>query len=168
MEIIDKLGLEPLNLLFQFVNFLIFLYILHRLLYRPVRRMLDERRKRIADSLREADDLRVQVEQERAAFQGELSNARAQAQQIREEAGRSAEAMRARELDQAREEAERLRAEARADIDRLRDQVAEDLRARTAGLVMTATSRVLDRSIDDPEHRRLVEEALAEIREENL
>jgi F-type H+-transporting ATPase subunit b len=162
----DALGLEFPNVLFQAASFLVFLYVLRRLLYGPIQRMLDERRKRIAESLREAEDLRGQVEQERAAFQAELSEARGEAQRIREEAGRAAETMRARELDQARQEAERLRAEARGDIDRARTQAAGELRARTAGLVMSATARVLNRSIDDPEHRRLVEEALAEIREE--
>ena len=89
--------------------------------------------------------------------------ARAEAQRIREEAARSAEAMRARELEQARAEAERLRSDAAAEIERSRAQVAEEIRGHTAELVLSATSRVLDRAIDGSEHRRIVEEAIAEV-----
>ena len=53
----DALGLEFPNVLFQAASFLVFLYVLRRLLYGPIQRMLDERRKRIAESLREAEDL---------------------------------------------------------------------------------------------------------------
>lgn len=157
------LGISFPNILFQVANFLIFLWVLHRLLFKPLVAMLERRRQRIAESLDEAESLRKQVEAERAEFQAELTNARSEAQRIREEAGRAAETMRARELEQARAEADRMRTEAAAEVDRNRARVAAELRAETADLVLGATSRVLDRSIDDPEHRRLVQEAITEV-----
>ena len=157
------LGISFPNILFQVANFLLFLWILHRLLFKPLVAMLERRRQRIAESLDEADNLRKQVEAERAEFQAELAGARAQAQQIREEANRAAESLRARELEQARAEADRMRAEAAAEVDANRVRVAAELRTQTADLVLGATARVLNRSIDDPEHRRLVQEAIAEV-----
>jgi F-type H+-transporting ATPase subunit b len=159
----EALGISFPNILFQLVNFLIFLWVLYRLLFKPVVAMLERRRQRISESLAEADRLRQEVEKERAEFRAELEGARAEAQRIREEAARSAEAIRERELEQARTEAERLRSDAAAEIDRSRAQVAEELRSRTAELVLSATSRVLDRTIDGSEHRRIVEEAIAEV-----
>jgi F-type H+-transporting ATPase subunit b len=157
------LGISFPNILFQVANFLLFLWILHRLLFKPLVAMLERRRQRIAESLDEADNLRKQVEADRAEFQAELAGARAQAQQIREEASRAAESLRARELEQARAEADRMRAEAAAEVDANRVRVAAELRTQTADLVLGATARVLNRSIDDPEHRRLVQEAIAEV-----
>ncbi len=160
------LGISFPNILFQLVNFLVFLWILRRLLYAPVTRMLRERRERIADSLREAESLREQVERDRTEFESELQRARAEAQRIRDEASSTAEVIRERELERARGEVERMRTDAQADVERARQQAAAELRAQTADLVMQATSRVLDRSIDDPEHRRLVQEALADLQSE--
>lgn len=157
------LGLSFPNILFQVVNFLLFLWVLHRLLFKPLVAMLERRRQRIAESLDEAANLRKQVETERAEFQAELANARAEAQRIREDASRAAETLRARELEQARAEAERMRTEAAAEVDRNRARVAAELRSQTADLVVGATARVLGRSIDDPEHRRLVQEAITEV-----
>ncbi len=157
------LGISFPNILFQVANFLIFLWVLHRLLFKPLVAMLERRRQRIAESLDEAENLRQQVETERAEFQAELATARAEAQRIREDASRAAETLRARELEQARIEAERLRSEAAAEVDRNRARVAAELRSQTADLVVGATARVLGRSIDDPEHRRLVQEAISEV-----
>ena len=102
------LGISFPNILFQVANFLLFLWVLHRLLFKPLVAMLERRRQRIAASLDEAENLRKQVESERAEFQAELANARAEAQRIREEASRAAETLRVRELEQARVEAERI------------------------------------------------------------
>ena len=129
---IDALGISFPNILFQLVNFLLFLWILHRLLFKPLVGMLERRRDRISESLEEADRLRQQVETERTEFRAELDNARAEAQTIRDEASRAAEAMRTRELEQARAEADRMRADALAEIDRSRAQVAEEIRSQTA------------------------------------
>ena len=161
--LINSLGISGWNILFQLVSFVIFLYLMRRLLFGPITDMLRRRRERISESLQEAESLRGQVERERAEFQSELASAQAEAQRIRDEAARSAEALRVREVERAREEAERLRSDARAEIDRSRAQVREELRQETAELVLSATASVLDRSIDDPEHRRLVQEALADV-----
>jgi F-type H+-transporting ATPase subunit b len=159
----EALGISFPNILFQLVNFLLFLWVLHRLLFKPLVGMLERRRDRISESLEAADRLRQQVEKERVEFRAELDSARAEAQTIRDEASRAAEAMRARELEQARAEADRMRSDAVAEIDRSRAQVAEEIRSQTAELVLSATSRVLDRAVDDSEHRRLVQEAISEV-----
>ena len=57
----DALGISGWNIAFQFVNFLIFIYLMYRLLFRPITEMLHRRRERIGESLREAEDLRGQV-----------------------------------------------------------------------------------------------------------
>ena len=122
------LGISFPNILFQLVNFLVFLWILRRLLYAPVTRMLRERRERIADSLREAESLREQVERDRTEFESELQRARAEAQRIRDEASSTAEVIRERELERARGEVERMRTDAQADVERARQQAAAELR----------------------------------------
>ena len=159
------LGISFPNILFQLFNFVLFLWVLHRMLYRPIMNTLQRRRERIAESLQAAESLRTQVEQERAEFQAELAAARADAHRIRDEAARTAETIRTREMEQARLDADRMRAEAQADIERTRATVAQALRHQAAALVLSATSKVLNRSIDDPEHRRLVQEALSELDE---
>ena len=57
-----------------------------------------------------------------------------------------------------------IRMDAEQDATMMKEQALHEAQREIADLVIDATSKVLDRSIDDPEHRRLVEEALAEVR----
>ena len=71
--LINSLGISGWNILFQLVSFVIFLYLMRRLLFGPITNMLRRRRERISESLQEAESLRGQVERERAEFQSELA-----------------------------------------------------------------------------------------------
>ena len=53
----DALGISFPNILFQLVNFLLFLWVLYRLLFKPVVAMLEGRRQRIIESLAEAESI---------------------------------------------------------------------------------------------------------------
>ena len=46
----------------------------------------------------------------------------------------------------------------------MRDKALREAHREISTLVIEAASKVLDRTIDDSEHRRLVDEALAEVR----
>jgi F-type H+-transporting ATPase subunit b len=61
-EMIAKFGLEGKLFLFQLINFLIIMAILTKFLYKPLRNMLDERKRRIDQSLRDADEAKLALE----------------------------------------------------------------------------------------------------------
>lgn len=62
MEILHLFGLETPLFLFQLVNFLIIVAVLTKFLYKPLKNMLDERRRRIEQSLRDAEDAKTALE----------------------------------------------------------------------------------------------------------
>ena len=55
MEIIRNFGIQPVLLLAQIVNFLIILYLLQKFFYKPIVKLLEQRKKRIEESLKNAD-----------------------------------------------------------------------------------------------------------------
>ena len=67
------------------------------------------------------------------------------------------------ELRRARADAERIRHEAEREAERLKTQAMREAREQLGDLVMQATSKVLEKSIDDPEHRRLVGDVITEL-----
>ncbi len=76
----DKLGLNLPGLIVQFVNFGILLFILWRFVLPPVQRMLDERRKRIQESLEAADRMRAQAQETERMLEDQRAEGRRQAQ----------------------------------------------------------------------------------------
>ncbi|MDR3049615.1 MAG: ATP synthase F0 subunit B [Elusimicrobiota bacterium] len=62
MEMIEKFGLEAHLFLFQVINFLIIIGLLTKFLYKPIKNMLDERKKKIDQSLLDADNAKIALE----------------------------------------------------------------------------------------------------------
>ncbi|MBI2019730.1 F0F1 ATP synthase subunit B [Candidatus Daviesbacteria bacterium] len=57
MEILNQFGINPILLAAQIVNFVVLLLILKRFLYKPILKVLGERRQKIEDSLKNAEEI---------------------------------------------------------------------------------------------------------------
>ena len=83
-QLLHNLGIEPLLLIAQIVNFLLLLFILKKFLYNPVINMLNDRTKKIEESLKQAKEIeekRIEIEKEKIK---EILKARKEAEQILE------------------------------------------------------------------------------------
>lgn len=156
------LGINLPVLVAQIVNVAILFGLLYLVAYKPIMRMLDERSRRIKESMKQADDIKEQaahaeeeVKKQLEAASGEGRERIAQAVQIGEEVKQKAQ-------QEARQEAETLIARARTDIQRERDEAIDDLRKEVADLTILAAGKVIDRSLDKKAHRQLIDKVLEE------
>jgi F-type H+-transporting ATPase subunit b len=62
MEIIQKFGLEAKLFLFQLINFLIIVFMLKKFLFAPLEKILDERKRKIEQSLQDAENAKIVLE----------------------------------------------------------------------------------------------------------
>lgn len=161
MDILNSLGINPTSVIWHAINFLILLFILQRFLYRPVINMLDERSRRIRESLAQAESIREETARLEEQSRGILEEARREGQQLLAQANRNAEQIMAEARRQAQAEGDRLIERARTELARERDQAFHELRQQIADLAVAAAGRVVRRSLDDPAHRELVREFLA-------
>lgn len=143
------------------VNFLFFLVVIQRFAFGPVSSMLEARRARIEQGLRDADQARKdreQGEQERLAALGE---ARREANEILARAQKVAQETRDADIAATRDELERMRVRATAEIAAEKQKALADLRAEVADLALEAAGKVVRESMTGERQRRLVEEFLA-------
>jgi F-type H+-transporting ATPase subunit b len=162
--------IESLNwtFLFNLVNFALLLYVLKRLLFKPALAYLDRRREMIAARMEAA-----RTNEERAArlaSDGETALAAAHETSRRaiEEAAARREAMIAEAKAEAEREARRIVEDGRRQLKQERAQMEAELRVAYADLAVLGASRVLRREVNVEDHRRLLEELLTAIDEEEL
>jgi F-type H+-transporting ATPase subunit b len=144
------------------LNFILFLALLYSFGLGPVSRMLGERRQRIEQGLKDADEARRSretAEQERVQA---LTDARREANDILNRAQKVAQETRDADIAATREELERMRERATSDIDAEKQRAIADLRAEVADLALAAAGKVVGESMTDARQRRLVEEFLDE------
>ena len=134
------------TLLLQAGNFLVLLFILNLLLYRPLVRIMDERQERIEGSHRKAGDLDKKIQERMEAYRAKLQDAKQTANEERGAMRKSASEEEAKILQEASrqasdrlqkvrnrvaDEAETARKSLRSDADKLAHQVASKVLGRS-------------------------------------
>jgi len=158
----EQLGISGLALLAQIVNFVIILYLLNRFAIGPITRIIVERRERIEQGLKDAEQARADREQAEQERLNALQEARREANDIVTRAQRVSQETREQDIAATRSELDRMRERATAEIQAERDRALADLRSEVADLALAAAGKVVGETMTDQRHRRLVEEFLAD------
>jgi len=141
-------------------NFLVFLVIIWTFAFKPVTAMLADRKARIEQGLKDAEQARrdrENAEQERVAA---LAEARREANEILARAQKVAQETRDTDIAATKEELERLRTRAAAEIEAEKVRAITEVRAEVADLALRAAGKVVGETMSDERQRRLVEEFL--------
>ncbi|WP_418722108.1 F0F1 ATP synthase subunit B [Enorma sp.] len=145
------------------VAFLIILVVMAKLVWPKVLAMMDERERRIADSLEEADRTKQKALEARKASDDMLTDARRQAADIVLAARQDAEAERQRIIAAAHTEAEGIIAKAKRTAEDERHALYANAAASIADLSVSVASKIVEKSLDeDGEQRRLIENYIKE------
>ena len=144
------------------LNFILFLALLYQFGLGPVSRMLGDRRQRIEQGLKDAEEARRSREAAEQERTDAINQARREANEIINRAQRVAQETRDADIAATREELERMRERATGDIQAEKQRAIADLRAEVADLALAAAGKVVGESMTDARQRRLVEEFLEE------
>ena len=158
----SDLGINVPVLIIQLVNFAFLLLVLRLFVYKPVLRMLDERRERIREGLNAADRGREQAAEAERQAQEQIESARREGQQIIQNAQQIAQRLQEDGRQQAQQQADAIIERARSEIQLERDSAITELRKEFADLTISAAEKVIGQSLDRDAHQRLIEQSLAE------
>ena len=151
--------------LFQVViaaaNFVVFLVLLYVFALKPVAAMLEDRRSRIEQGLKDAEQARADREHAEAERVATLAEARKEANDILSRAQKVAQESRESDIAATKQELERLRERAAEEIDAEKQRAIAELRGEVADLALAAAGRVVGESMNNERQRRLVGEFLA-------
>ena len=160
-----ELGINPFYLAFQIINFQLLVFLLHRLLYRPVLNMLDQRKERIREGQEAAERARTEAEQMRQDYERQLEESRAHARKIIDDAAAAAERLRDESVANAQQEAQRIlergQEELRAEVAHAR----RELRQEVATLSVAVAGKLIQQSLDSEENNELVARLISDMDE---
>lgn len=163
----EALGFNLNLFLAQLINFGVVVFLLTTLLYKPIQNVLNERTKRIEDSLRDADKVKEQLANAKRDYEAEVAKGRQEAAQIVAQAQERAKAQEAEIIVQARREADKIREDARAQAIQERDTLLREAKGQIAELVTLTASRVLGAELAAGGHDKLIAESLAALDRRN-
>jgi F-type H+-transporting ATPase subunit b len=161
-EAFEALGINLPSLIAQIVNFTILLVVLRMVLYKPVLNMLDERKQKIAEGLNAAEIARAEAASAQANIQQQLDVARKEGQEIVANAQGIATRIQADAREQTAKDREAALERARNEIQLERDRAIAELRGEFAAITVQAAEKVINQSLDQQSHERVIDETLAE------
>jgi F-type H+-transporting ATPase subunit b len=159
---LESLGINLPTLLAQLINVAILFGLLYLVAYKPIMRMLDERSRRIKESMEQTEHIKQQAERAEEEAAKRVAAASQEGEEVIARAMRTGEEVRKEAQTQARQEAETLIARARAEIQQERNEAVGELRKEFADLTITAAEKVIDRSLDKKAHRQIIDKVLEE------
>lgn len=152
----EQLGINPIFLLSQIVNFLLLAFLLRRFAYEPILNVLDKRREGVEKGLEDARlaaEARANAESER---QQVLDQARVDAQGVVGEANQRGEDQSAKIVAEAQGQAQTILAEARTEAAAERDRLLGEMRGQIAALAIAAANQLIGEALDEERQKQLV------------
>ena len=157
------LELSPGLVIWTLINFSIFAFIIAKFGWKPMRDGLAARENAISDAIRTAEATNAEAQAILQESKEKIANAQAEMMSIVREGKEQAEAM----MRKATEEADAVKkqkvVEAGREIERQRDEAIAQLRTEVSTMVVEATSKMLGRSLQDDDHKRLAEDYVKEL-----
>lgn len=161
-EGLASLGINLSTLLAQVINFVVLFGLLYLVAYKPILKMLDERSRKIKESMEQTEYIKLQAARAEQEVEKRIAEAGKEGQKIIDRAVKAGEEARKKAQGVARQDAEVLIAKARVEIQRERGEAVGELRKEFADLTILTAEKVISRSLDAKAHRRLIDLVLEE------
>jgi F-type H+-transporting ATPase subunit b len=159
---LESLGINMPTLLAQLINVAILFGLLYLVAYKPIMRMLDERSRKVKESMEQTEFIKQQAERAEAEAEKRIEAAGKEGEEVVVRAMRTGDEIKREAQQQSKREAETLITRARAEIQHERDEAIGDLRKEFADLTVMAAGKVIDRTLDKKAHRRIIDKVLEE------
>ena len=147
----------------EVLSFSILFWILYKYAFPPILETLENRERKIRESLDQAEQSRATAEQKLKEYETKLQLAAKEAETLMAEAKQKAQRLLDENQQRLRADSERIKEEATQDIERERRKAVQDIKEQTDDLAILVAEKVIGRSLSDEDHRRFAQEALAEV-----
>ena len=155
-----SLGISLPLLLAFLINFAILFILLGKFLYKPVLKTLDERAKKIKESMEWAEATKRDYEQAKGEVQKLIEKGRQEAQAVIAQAVQRGEVFKEEAKQEAAEQARVIVDRARADLGAERDKMVAELKKEFVSLLILTAEKVIKETLDREKHSKLIEETL--------
>jgi F-type H+-transporting ATPase subunit b len=161
----NPISFDLWTFIFQALNVLLVLGGLYVLLFKPLATIIAKREEYVENSLSQASSARAEAEKLLAEYQAQMRNAHKEAQEFVEKSARDVQTYERQRRAEADSEYEKMLAKATRDIETERQKALASIRDEVATLVVMAASKVLGRTINEADHRDLIQEFVTKVGE---
>ena len=157
------LDVNPGLIIWTIVTFLILLFILKKVAWKPILSALDQREKDIKDSLEKAEKAKEDAQRILDENQANLAKAEEESKKIIEQSRSYAENLKEQMLKESKEQSKKIIEDAAVEIDRKKDSAFEELKDQVAKIAVTAAEKIMKQNLDVGKNKHIVDSYLKDV-----
>ena len=165
MQDLDIISVNIWHIVISLANLVILFLILKKLLFKPVKKIVDKRQKEIESEYKKAEKTQAEADAIKAEWEGKMATAEAEADKIISDAVERADSRNEVMLYESREKADQIIRKAKADIERERKDARETIKKEIVDVSQALSEQIIGREINMDDHRDLIDRAIDRIGE---
>lgn len=161
--VVGMFGINWKLFLAQLINFGIVLFVLWKWVWKPVTSNMEERTRKIEESLANADQITKEKEEFTVWKETEMSKARQEATAIISEAKTQAEALKIETLEKTKQEQQTILERSARELEQQKQQAISSAKSELAELVISAAEKLIRNKVDKKADQKLISQAVKEL-----
>lgn len=157
MEILNQFGINPILLAAQIVNFFILLFILKKFLYKPILKVLETRKQKIEESLKNAEEIEKKLAEISTREEEALLKAAKEGEKIIKEAGEAA----SQTIEEGKKKYQQILEQALEDAKKAteveRVKLKQEVKENISDIVAMALEKITGTAINKKQQKELIE-----------
>lgn len=167
MQTLDVISINLWQILASLLNLLILFLIVKKFLYKPVKKMLNDRQNTIDGDYKKAEEAKNQALADQKAYEEKIVTAKAEGDSIIKSAVDMAHSREEEILKEAKQKAEGILKQAQSDIDLERRKAESLIKSEIVSVSTALTEKMLEREISADDHKKIIDSFIDGIGEEN-
>ena len=158
-------GVNPFTMLFAWANLLILYLFLKKILFKPVKNMIDSRQKEIDDMYSDAEKSKTDAAVMKSEYEDKLESATEESEEILKRAIRRAELREEDILAEANKKAARVLERAEEQVELEKKRAINEVKDEVSEMAISIASAVIERELQADEHKELIDEFISRMGE---
>lgn len=155
---LEFVSIHVWTIIFTWVNLIILVLIMKKLLFKPVTNMLKAREEEVSSMYEKAETAQKNAENLESEYSQKLSSAKEEATRIVKEATLQATQKGEAIISEAKKEAASTIIKAQKEIEREKQTAVREIKSDIASIAVSVAEKVIEKDISAKDHERLVEE----------
>ena len=150
-------GVNVWTMIFAWCNLLILYLFLKKILFNPMKDMIDQRQKEVDDMYKNAQDAETQAKEMKVSYEEKLNRANEESEEILKTALRRAQLKEEEILHDAQVEASRICERAEEQIALEKKRALSEVKDEVSGMAVEIAGAIIGREVSEKEHAEFID-----------
>lgn len=154
----EFVSIDTWTIIFTWINLIILMFVMKKLLFKPVTKMLQQRENEVSTMYEKAESAQQNAEKLEGEYTQKLSEAKEEALRIMKDATDAANKKGEQIVSEAQQKASSAILKAQKEIEREKLNAVSEIKKDIASIAVSVAEKVIEKDINEKDYERLVEE----------